>query len=112
MVTVLTSTSNFTIKSGELNDEQKGCWFPIKPLDRYQLTLDIEDNLGIRLLPDTESQEVDRYLKLYSKTVNIEMCPEDKAPDVNNARKLCRRTLSVKEREILRPTYETHIREN
>ena len=96
-------------KPKELHDEQKGHWFPIKPIDKYQLTLDIEDNLGIRLLPDTESQEVDGYLKIYSKTVNIELCVEDKAPDTTNSQKFCRRILTPKEEDILRSTYETHI---
>jgi hypothetical protein len=97
------------IKSVESHDEQKDHWFPIKPLDRYQLTLDIEDSLGIRLLPDTESQEVDGYLKIYSKTVNIELCVEDKAPDTTNLRKFCRRVLTPSEEDVLRNTYETHI---
>lgn len=84
-------------------------WFPIKPLDRYQLTLDIEDNVGIRLLPDTESQDVDGYLKINPNTVSIEMCAEDKAPDTTNLRKLCRRVLTSMEEDLLRKTYETHI---
>jgi hypothetical protein len=96
------------IKLGELHKEQKGHWFHIKPLDRYQLTLDIEDSLGIRLLPDTESQEVDGYLNIYSKTVSIELCAEDKAPDATNSRKFCRRVLTPSEVEVLTNTYETH----
>ena len=94
-------------KSEELTSEQKSCWFPIKLLDRYQLTLDIEDSVGIRLLPDTESIEADGHIRIYPKTVHIEMCGEDK--QVDGGRKLCRRTLSATEVDVLRHTYERHI---
>ncbi|GKS65066.1 hypothetical protein YTPLAS72_23700 [Nitrospira sp.] len=83
-------------------------WFSKKPLDRYQLTLDFEDNVGIRLLPDTESQEADGYLQVHENIVCIEMCTADHISSGTKPRKVCRRILTQQEEELVRKTYLAH----
>lgn len=92
-----------------LEGGRKSFWFPIKPLDPYQLTLDIEENLGLRLLPHTESDCVDGYLRVLPKIVEVKLCAEDKAQDAKNSRRLCRKVLTIEEESLLRTTFETHV---
>lgn len=87
--------------------EPKVHWLPFKQIDRCQLTLELEDNLGIRLLPDTQSYEVDGHLQIHTKAVSIKLCAEDKIIS-DGSRKLCRKVLTPEEEELLTRTYAAH----
>jgi RNA-directed DNA polymerase len=84
-------------------------WFAKKPMDRYQLTLDFEDNVGIRLLPDTESEEADGYLQVHSNIVCVEMANVDHHSSGGNPRKVRRKVLTQEEVELVRQTYLAHV---
>lgn len=81
-------------------------WFPKLPLNPYQLTLDFEEALGINLLPETDSDEIDGHLKIHTKTVSVEICSRHPRSDRKSS---SQRILTRQEEEILRRTYETHV---
>ena len=78
------------------------------PVDGYQLTLDIEDDLGLRLLPFTDGEYAEGWLDVHGKTVSVRLCQENKEADSGCLKRLSRRQLSSEELERLKQIVGKH----